>query len=146
MNRVLVGVLACAALSLPATDAAASAPTALDVPCSQVSWPDLLNPEAPADSMIGTLSGGPIAQNGTLRCTLKVGSALHSDAVLNGGWATATGTTGSTFMPPQHFTYVWPASTQRYLCSQFSDGTTTWYLHGTTQTWTANAATPCVPV
>lgn len=145
MNRVLVGVLACAALGLPVTGAAASAPTALDVPCSHTAIPDV-SPEAPADGMVGTLAGGPIAQNGTLRCTLQVGAPLHSDPHLMGGWASATGTTGTTALSPQPFTYVWPAATQRYLCSRFFDGTTTWYLHGTTLAWTASAATPCVVV
>src|SRR5688572_21802134 len=81
------------------------------------------NPEAPANTQSGYLYGGPIAQNGTLKCTIKSGVNSHTIATAPGHSASlsGTGTNGVTVVAPGIVSYVSPPETDVFACDQFTD-------------------------
>lgn len=137
-------VVAAATLLVPLSfvpTAHAAPPSDTDLGCHFVATADP-NPEAPEDTMTGSVDGGPILQNGTVSCTLQVGGSTHADAN-NGASASATGTSGVTYLAPTLVSYSSPPFVPVYLCTQFSDGWTTYYWDDTTATWTTNASSSC---
>ena len=105
-----------------------AAPADTDLLCGFTSVSDP-NPESPQSIQTGELDGGPIAQNGTITCTIQVGYAgLHSDPD-NGAKASATGTNGVTILNPTVVSYVSPPWTNVYVCDQFADSSGTTYVY-----------------
>jgi hypothetical protein len=101
-------------------------------------------PEAPEDSATGVLYGGPIAQNGTLTCTIKVNVGTHTGPYVNGASRSATGTNGTTILSPGVVSYISPGTEPVYLCDQFKDaGGTTRYWDGDADVWTTSSAVNC---
>ena len=142
MKKLAIAMLAAGALATsfaPAASAAAPDPLT-DSGCGFTSVTDP-NPEAPDFTQTGYLHGGPIAQNGTITCTIKVGVNTHAGAYVNGASASATGTSGVTVLAPTIVSYVSPSGVPVFACDQFNDGSTTWVLDARTDTWVA-AGTP----
>jgi len=124
-----LAVLSCAAacLAAPAGPVSASAPSDVEQPCSATAAPDP-NPEAPDHTETWTLEGGPIAQNGTLTCTILVGGGLHAYAD-SGAKASATGTNGVTVLAPTPVTYTSPPNSNVYICDEFTDAAGVTYVY-----------------
>ena len=142
MKKLAIAALALGALATTfVTPASAAAPSDTDLGCGFTSVTDP-NPEAPLGTQTGYIDGGPILQNGTITCTIQVGGGAHSDPN-NGASASATGTNGFTYLSPTLVSYSSPPLTPVYLCSQFNDGTTTYYFDDTTGTWSTSSASTC---
>jgi len=143
VKKLAIAMFAAGALATSfISPASAAAPGPADSGCGFTTATDN-SPEAPANSQTGVLYGGPIAQNGTLTCTIKVNVGTHNGAYVNGASRSATGTNGTTILNPGVVSYVSPTGEPVYLCDQFNDGTTTWYWDGDLNAWTTNAAAPC---
>ena len=145
MKKLAIAMLAAGALATsfaPAASAAAPDPIT-DSGCGFTSVTDP-NPEAPDETQTGYLHGGPIAQNGTLTCTIKVGVDNHAGAYVNGASASATGTSGATILPPTIISYVSPSRVPVYACDKFVDaGGTAYYWDGDLNVWTTNSGVKC---
>lgn len=111
--------------------------------CSFTAVSDL-NPEAPAASMTGYLYGGPMAQNGTVTCTIKIGVPTHNGSYVHGASRSATGNNGTTVLSPGLVSYIAPSDLPVYLCDRFTDaGGVTYYWDGDANVWTTNSAVNC---
>jgi hypothetical protein len=142
VKKIAIAALALGALATTfVTPASAAAPSDTDLGCGFTSVTDP-NPEAPVGTQTGYIDGGPILQNGTITCTIQVGGATHADAN-NGASASATGTNGFTYLSPTLVSYSSPPLTPVYLCTQFNDGSVTYYWDDTTGTWTTSASSTC---
>jgi len=120
VKRILLATLAATALGTSfVAPASAAQPSDTDLLCGFTSATDP-NPEAPADTQTGELDGGPIAQNGTITCTIQVTGARHADPD-NGAKASATGNNGVTVLNPTLISYTSPENSNVYLCDQFTD-------------------------
>lgn len=138
-TRLLAGALVCATLSVPG-NAHAAAPGPLDRPCTHTPLPDR-TPGADPRMWVGPLQGGPVAQNGTLRCTIQLDAPQHLPPAPSDIHLTATGTSGTTTVPPDVMAYVKEPWQLTYVCTTFDDGTATWYYDGSA--WSASAAVSC---
>jgi hypothetical protein len=147
MKKIAIAMLAACALATsfsPAASAAAPDPLT-DSGCSFTTATDP-NPEAPPNTQSGYLYGGPIAQNGTLKCTIKSGVNTHTGTTPPGQSASlsGTGTAGVTYVLPGIVSYVSPPETDVYVCDQFTDSTsTTYYWDGDNNVWTTSSAVHC---
>jgi hypothetical protein len=147
VKKIAIAMLAAGALATsfsPAANAAAPDPIT-DSGCSFTTATDP-NPEAPANTQSGYLYGGPIAQNGTLKCTIKSGVATHTGTTPPGQSASlsGTGTTGVTVVAPGIVSYVSPPETDVYVCDQFTDSANvTYYWDGDNNVWTTSSAVNC---
>ena len=140
MRKIVLAGLAVAVGAGFAAPASAAAPTSPpDRGCGFSSATDP-NPEAPDNTQTGQINGGPIAQSGTITCTIQVGGVgLHSEPD-NGAKASATGTNGTTVPNPTLISYTSPPNTNVYLCSQFTDtSNVTWLYDDADGVW-ENAA------
>jgi len=136
----LLAIVTAAALAAPA---AAVPPNAADRGCSVVILADV-SPEAPPSSRTGLMWGGPIRQNGTLTCTVKVDVATHNGAYVNGVSRSVTGTNGVTALSPGASAFLAPPGQAAYLCSQFTDSLgVTYYWDGDLDRWTTSSAVRC---
>lgn len=126
-----------AALALPAS---ASAPSDTDLLCTHVSVPH------PEGTRTGVLSGGPIARNGHLACTLQVGHRHHADPGY-AAQASATGTGGVTVLSPTTVSYAAAPGQSVYVCDEFTDADGDVYVYDADDdTWEAasgNATAAC---
>ncbi|HWL34719.1 MAG TPA: hypothetical protein VNQ77_00870 [Frankiaceae bacterium] len=141
MRRLAVASLT-AGLALTFVPAASAyPPNAVDRGCTAATFSDRL-PESPPDAQTGALWGGPIRQNGTLTCTIKVTGSTHDASVVHGASLDATGTGGVTMLRGVASLIV-PRGEPVYLCSQFHDGISTFYWDGNADAWTTNRSVSC---
>jgi hypothetical protein len=140
--RLAAAALAAALLTALAPAAHAFPPNATDRGCSLVTATDAST--ATPGAQFGYVLGGPIRQNGTLLCTVKVNASTHSAPYFQGGSGSATGTTGTTQLLPVPVAFVVPAGVPVWVCSQFTDGGgTTYYWDGANRVWTTNSGAEC---
>jgi len=142
VRKIAIALLAAGALATSFTPVAhAAAPSATDSDCGFTTATDN-SPEAPENSQTGVLYGGPIAQNGTLTCTIKVNVGTHAGAYVNGATRSATGTNGTTVLQPGVVSYISPPGEPVYSCAAFNDGSVNWVLDARTNTWVNASTTP----
>jgi hypothetical protein len=111
----------------------ASQPTAADRLCAVEYGPD---PSLP-DVYHGTLGGGPIAQAGELRCSIRVNGVEAAAAA-------ASSATAPTTVPRTLVSWVMGPNDVGHLCTRFIDSIgQDWYYDGIGNTWTTNANAPC---
>jgi hypothetical protein len=147
VKKIAIAMLAAGALATSFSPAANAAPpnATVDAGCSFTTATDP-NPEAPANTQSGYLYGGPITQNGTLKCTIKAGVNTHTGTTAPGQSASlsGTGTAGVTVVAPGIVSYVSPPETDVYVCDQFTDSANvTYYWDGDNNVWTTSSAVNC---
>jgi hypothetical protein len=133
--RTLLAVVTLALGTVVAAPAYAAAPSDTDSGCGAfvVAGTD---PGAPSDMADVVLFGGPIAQNGTLTCTVKRNQYLHDSPAVGFVSHSVMGTRGVTQMPPTYLPGgVHAPGEPVYVCDQFDDGSVTWVLDARTDRW-----------
>jgi len=127
------------AATLPSVASAAPSPN--DPGCGFAGSTDP-GAEPPADGLTGVVFGGPITQNGTLTCTVKVGVGSHAGTAAYGASRSATSSTGVVLLAPSPVTVAVAPDADVYLCDRFFDGATTWVWDAATSRWVDLATNP----
>lgn len=142
MLRVVVAGIAVSVLAGLAPPATAYPPNATDQGCTLVTASD---PNTGPGVQTGVLQGGPIRQDGTLTCTVKVGVSTHAGTTPNYASASATGTNGVTVLPFAVVSFTAFPDTPVYVCEQFraQPEDVTYYWDDASGSWTTQSTASC---